>query len=44
MQSDSKLREAIKSVSLGILYNYNIHIDYDIYILILNELVSIALE
>ncbi|WP_246615335.1 DUF4372 domain-containing protein [Clostridium thailandense] len=44
MQSDSKLKESIKSVSLGMLSNYNNYIDYNIYIPILNELISNALE
>lgn len=44
MQSDSKLRESIKSVSLGILSNYNSHIDYNVYMPVLNELISNALE
>lgn len=44
MQSDSKLKESIKSVSLGMLSNYNNHIDYNVYMPILNELISNALE
>ena len=44
MQSDSKLKESIKSVSLGMLSNYNNYIDYNVYIPILNELISNALE
>jgi hypothetical protein len=44
MHSDSKLNESIKSVSLGMLSNYNNHIDYNVYIPILNELISNALE
>src|SRR3712207_7423969 len=44
MQSDSKLKESIKSVSLGMLSNYNNHIDYNVYIPILNELISNTLE
>lgn len=44
MQSDSKLKEIIKSVSLGTLSNYNNYIDYNIYTPILNELIYNALE
>lgn len=44
MQSDSKLTESIKSVSLGTLSNYNNYIDYNIYLPVLNELISNALE
>src|SRR3712207_6447973 len=44
MQSDFKLKELIKSVSLGMLSNYNNHIDYNVYIPILNELISNTLE
>lgn len=44
MQSDSKLKESIKSVSLGMLSNYNNHIDYNVYVPVLNELISNALE
>lgn len=36
MQSDSKLRESIKSVSLGMLSNYNNNIDYNVYVPVLN--------
>lgn len=44
MQSDSKLKDSIKSVSLGMLSNYNNQIDFNVYIPILNELISNALE
>ncbi|AWI04236.1 IS4 family transposase [Clostridium drakei] len=44
MQSDSKLNESIKSVSLGMLSNYNNYLDYNVYVPILNELMSEALE
>lgn len=44
MQSDSKLKESIKGVSLGTLSNHNNYIDYNVYVSILNELVSNALE
>ena len=44
MQSDSKVKESIKSVSLGMLSNYNNHIDYNVYIPILNELISNSLD
>ena len=44
MQSDSTLKESIKSVSLGMLSKYNNHIDYNVYIPILSELISNALK
>ena len=44
MQSDSKLKESIKSVSLGTLSNYNNHIDYNVFVPVLNELISNALN
>lgn len=44
MQSDSELKELIKSVSLGTLSNYNNYIDYNVYMPILNELISKALK
>ncbi|WP_291559968.1 MULTISPECIES: hypothetical protein [unclassified Clostridium] len=44
MHSDSKLKEFIRSVSLGTLYNYNNYIDYNVYVPVLNELISSALD
>jgi hypothetical protein len=44
MQSDSILKESIKSVSLGMLSKYNNNIDYNVYIPVLNELISNALK
>lgn len=44
MQSNSKLKESIKSVSLGMLSNYNNYMDYNVYIPILNELIATALK
>jgi hypothetical protein len=44
MHSDSKLKETIKSVSLGSLSNYNNDINYNVYVPIVNELISIALD
>ena len=44
MHSDSKLKEFIKSVSLGTLSNYNNHIDYNVYVPVLSELISSALD
>lgn len=44
MQSDSKLKESIKSVSLGTLSNYNNYIDYNVYVPVLDALISTALE
>lgn len=44
MQSDSKLKESIRSVSLGTLSNYNNYIDYNVFVPVLNDLISNALE
>lgn len=44
MQSDSKLKESIRSVSLGTLSNYNNNIDYNVFVPVLNELIYNALE
>ena len=44
MHSDSKLKEFIRSVSLGTLSNYNNHIDYNAYVPVMNELISSALD
>lgn len=44
MKSESALKESIKSVSLGMLSNYNNSIDYNVYVPILNELISTALN
>jgi hypothetical protein len=44
MKSDSKLKETIKSVSLGTLSNYNNLIDHNVYIPVLNTLISNAMK